>query len=393
MPPMSARGSSRGVDGVSAATGGASSPRPGDEEAAPEPDLPIGVASSGDTMARALRAACTELDGELLAHCKKYDVGDGSTGTAVVFMRDPAGAAGDEAGLLSTAKAPLRVWCANVGDTRAVLSRGGIAVELSKDHGTDDPEEVARVHSVGGAIKQRRLQGILAVTRAFGDMELKVDYDGRYVEELTGPPLIAMPDVVRRTIDAERPEDEAEVVEDDDDPDELDRVGRDARDSSASARDQELGVDLTAGRVSRGRDSSLSGEKIGPTEDRDESNFDLLSSRADDKGAAGAAMASRSKESDGADRGVLDAWRTATGSDEFVIIACDGLWDVMSSQQAVNFVRRQLAEHGDLVRAANELVQKSLELFTIDNVTAIIVGFMREGAGEPAVAGDSLMTV
>ena len=28
--------------------------------------------------------------------------------------------------------------------------------------------------------------------------------------------------------------------------------------------------------------------------------------------------------------------------DEFMIIACDGLWDVMTSQQAVNFVRRRL---------------------------------------------------
>jgi len=114
-------------------------------------ELPIGVVSAGDSMSKALIACCTELDAALLGHCKKFDLGDGSTGTAVVFMRDGA-AAGDAAGLLSS-RAPLRVWCANVGDTRAVLCRGGIAVELSKDHGTDDPSEVARVHSVGGAIK------------------------------------------------------------------------------------------------------------------------------------------------------------------------------------------------------------------------------------------------
>jgi len=61
----------------------------------------------------------------------------------------------------------------------------------------------------------------------------------------------------------------------------------------------------------------------------------------------------------------------------------------------VNYVRRQLATHGDLVKAANELVQKSIELYTIDNVTAIIIAFQRDGGseGEAAVAGDSLMTV
>ena len=30
-------------------------------------------------------------------------------------------------------------------------------------------------------------------------------------------------------------------------------------------------------------------------------------------------------------------------SDEFIIIASDGLWDVMSNQQAVNYVRNQIA--------------------------------------------------
>ena len=43
-------------------------------------------------------------------------------------------------------------FCANAGDSRAVISRaGGIAQRLSVDHTADVQEEVARVESVGGS--------------------------------------------------------------------------------------------------------------------------------------------------------------------------------------------------------------------------------------------------
>jgi protein phosphatase 2C family protein 2/3 len=63
------------------------------------------------------------------------------------------------------------------------------------------------------------------------------------------------------------------------------------------------------------------------------------------------------------------------GGDEFVVLACDGIWDVMTSQQAVNFVRRRLLAHRDARRAAQELVDKALELTSIDNCSAIVVAF------------------
>ncbi|KAI9191996.1 hypothetical protein LWI28_016620 [Acer negundo] len=36
-----------------------------------------------------------------------------------------------------------------------------------------------------------------------------------------------------------------------------------------------------------------------------------------------------------------------TDEDEFLIIACDGIWDVFMSQNAVDFARRRLQEHND----------------------------------------------
>jgi len=66
---------------------------------------------------------------------------------------------------------------------------------------------------------------------------------------------------------------------------------------------------------------------------------------------------------------------TCLVDDEFVIIACDGLWDVMSSQQAVNFVRRVLATSGgDASRAVHELVSLAVhDLSSPDNVSAVLI--------------------
>ncbi|XP_062143859.1 probable protein phosphatase 2C 49 isoform X2 [Alnus glutinosa] len=61
--------------------------------------------------------------------------------------------------------------------------------------------------------------------------------------------------------------------------------------------------------------------------------------------------------------------------DEFLIIACDGIWDAMSSQQAVSFVRRGLRRHDDPEQCARDLVKEAFDLNTIDNLTVIVVCF------------------
>nr|XP_043639580.1 probable protein phosphatase 2C 2 [Erigeron canadensis] len=61
--------------------------------------------------------------------------------------------------------------------------------------------------------------------------------------------------------------------------------------------------------------------------------------------------------------------------DEFMIIGCDGIWDVMSNQEAVALVQRQLRQHNDPQRSAKELIDHALRLHTSDNLTAIVVCF------------------
>jgi protein phosphatase PTC1 len=65
------------------------------------------------------------------------------------------------------------LYTANVGDARAVLCRGDKAVRLSRDHKATDADEGQRIRGDGGWIVQGKVAGILSVTRAFGDNELK----------------------------------------------------------------------------------------------------------------------------------------------------------------------------------------------------------------------------
>eukprot|EP00299_Pterocystis_sp_00344_P010752 c4891_g1_i1.p1 GENE.c4891_g1_i1~~c4891_g1_i1.p1 ORF type:complete len:279 (-),score=68.93 c4891_g1_i1:69-905(-) len=57
--------------------------------------------------------------------------------------------------------------------------------------------------------------------------------------------------------------------------------------------------------------------------------------------------------------------------DEFVIVACDGLWDVLSDQDAVEFAR----DFTDAEKMSKALVAKALEAGTTDNVTVVCVRF------------------
>jgi hypothetical protein len=59
--------------------------------------------------------------------------------------------------------------------------------------------------------------------------------------------------------------------------------------------------------------------------------------------------------------------------DEFVILGCDGLWDVMSSQRAVEVARMSLQKHNDPQLCAQELVQSAQDMWSNDNISVIVV--------------------
>lgn len=154
---------------------------------------------------------------------------------------------------------------ANIGDCRAVLSRKGEAIDMSQDHRPIYPSEKRRVEELGGYIDDGYLNGVLSVSRALGDWDMKFTRG-------SPSPLIADPEF-RQTV--------------------------------------------------------------------------------------------------------------LTEEDEFLIIGCDGIWDVMSSQQAVSLVRRGLRRHDDPEQCARDLVMEALRLNTFDNLTVIVVCFSSLDHWEP----------
>ena len=65
------------------------------------------------------------------------------------------------------------LYCANVGDTRAVLIKNNKGVRLTYDDRASDPKEHERIVSHGGIVFGGRVYGQLMLSRAFGDWELK----------------------------------------------------------------------------------------------------------------------------------------------------------------------------------------------------------------------------
>ncbi|KAK6125906.1 hypothetical protein DH2020_040355 [Rehmannia glutinosa] len=63
--------------------------------------------------------------------------------------------------------------------------------------------------------------------------------------------------------------------------------------------------------------------------------------------------------------------------DEFLIIGCDGLWDVMSSQYAVTIVTQGAHDAHDPHTCSRVLVVEALKRNTCDNLTVVVVHFSR----------------
>ncbi|CAM6098958.1 unnamed protein product [Calypogeia fissa] len=124
----------------------------------------------------------------------------GSTAATVVFL--PA------------ADGKQLLVAANVGDSRIVLSRGGTAIQLTFDHKPDVEAERKRIEAKNPVPKKPlvvnvggtwRVGGLLALSRAFGDVYLKDWSDGTRNGARGGFGLTAEPHV---TVETLVPEDE-----------------------------------------------------------------------------------------------------------------------------------------------------------------------------------------
>ena len=65
------------------------------------------------------------------------------------------------------------IICANVGDSRAVLTQNISTFDLSDDHKPFNDDEALRILEAGGNVDDGRVNGKLSLSRAIGDLSYK----------------------------------------------------------------------------------------------------------------------------------------------------------------------------------------------------------------------------
>mmetsp|Transcript_23748 Transcript_23748/g.38108 ORF Transcript_23748/g.38108 Transcript_23748/m.38108 type:complete len:403 (-) Transcript_23748:265-1473(-) len=147
-----------------------------------EDHLPNVIGNLKDpTSKKELTDALVQFDQKFLKH---QDIRlDGST--CVFALCQPLGGA-------EGAKKGYKVTVCNVGDSRALIVRSnGRMVPLTMDHKPENSVERRRIYMAGGFVKQNRVDGQLALSRAFGDWSYKNNSALSYHEQK----VIAVPDV------------------------------------------------------------------------------------------------------------------------------------------------------------------------------------------------------
>jgi len=153
---------------------------------------------------------------------------------------------------------PDHIIVANCGDSRCVLSRNSEAIALSEDQKATSPVEMERIKKAGGVVFMKRVNGDLAVARAFGDWRFKQNDKIPAAEQMVSAHPVVTPIV-----------------------------------------------------------------------------------RSED--------------------------------DDFLVLACDGVWDVMSNEEVVSFVCERLGKNEEPGDVADALLDLCLKKRSRDNMTAIIV--------------------
>ncbi|KAJ4792321.1 Protein phosphatase 2C [Rhynchospora pubera] len=132
--------------------------------------------------ARAAEFVKKHLFSNIIKHPKfisdtKSAIADAYNHTDSEFLKCENGQNRDAGSTASTAVlVGNRLLVANVGDSRAVICRGGNAIAVSRDHKPDQSDERQRIEDAGGFVMWAgtwRVGGVLAVSRAFGDRLLK----------------------------------------------------------------------------------------------------------------------------------------------------------------------------------------------------------------------------
>ncbi len=134
------------------------------------------------TFAEAIEMGCILIDDRMRSDPSLMVEGDnvvygGSTGCAVWIKEG-------------------QIYSANVGDSRFILSYKGRAIPITVDHKPTDAPERERIEKAGGSVSDDdRVEGVLGVSRSFGDYVFKKDKGLQAHQQMVS----AVPDV--RTVE------------------------------------------------------------------------------------------------------------------------------------------------------------------------------------------------
>ncbi|EAN99708.1 phosphatase 2C, putative [Trypanosoma cruzi] len=85
----------------------------------------------------------------------------------------------------------IHLQVGNVGDSRVLVCVNGQARAMTEDHKPNNNDERRRIEDCGGRVEGNRVDGSLAVSRAFGDRDYKTNTTGSQLQQK----VIALPDV------------------------------------------------------------------------------------------------------------------------------------------------------------------------------------------------------
>ncbi|XP_063719102.1 probable protein phosphatase 2C T23F11.1 isoform X2 [Symsagittifera roscoffensis] len=199
----------------------------------------------------AAKKAFLDLDKEMMTNAELANDFSGSTACCVLIRQN-------------------KLYCMNVGDSRAIASIKGLPLSLSYDHKPNNIGEQTRIVKAGGFVELNRVNGNLALSRALGDFSFKRNLKKQQDEQIVS----ALPDVTVHDI-----------------------------------------------------------------------NTDL----------------------------------------EFVVVACDGIWDVLSNVEVVEFCRQRIANQMEPTKVCEELISRCLATecnqggLGCDNMTVILICFTHAG--------------
>lgn len=282
------------------------------------------------------------------------------------------------------------MYTANVGDAKVVVRRSdGSLQDCTEDHRCSNEVEKARILAAGGFIRNNRVLGVLEPTRTIGDLEEK---DRCPPGVLTAEPSACSTVLLEEEVSGEEEVDHAVAVLEHD----LEKALQARAGAGASRRGGFTGAPMgrnSLTQLGHGADS------LGP-------NLNALLARLYSKQVTAMGKAAGGQRRPGSGGSTTSTTSTLSGASRssgrlismlaspfslpealasssrlptsVLVVASDGVWDVLTSAQAMATVVHALAVHRDAAAAARELCSMALRYGSCDDITAAVVVLRNE---------------